>query len=253
MREVAGEQEKGELAQRRVEDMEKYKSKRVLRRSIARIRVSQKSAVPGAPSNFYGRWLRIGCIGRSAFAASGLNVGFDEPEVFVHFAGHGGEQVHSDGIVQVLGFLDGRAQGVGKMADIVDQELDHFRPIGGSQVGFRQARFGGGFADRSVSDSAQSGDAFGDGVNVIFKMRGYRIEEQVQLVEVLALHIPMRPLHLAMDIRAVGKAEIEQGNQRLAVLVGNTNGTGVRANGSGSCFSHRNSPLLGWVPMDWMK
>ena len=44
-----------------------------------------------------------------AMCVSGLDVGFDEPEVFVHFAGDAGEEVDGDGVVEVVGFLDGGA------------------------------------------------------------------------------------------------------------------------------------------------
>jgi hypothetical protein len=52
--------------------------------------------------------------------ASGLDVGFDEPEILVHFTGDCCEEVHGDGIFEVVGFLDGGAQGVGVVAYVVN-------------------------------------------------------------------------------------------------------------------------------------
>ena len=60
-----------------------------------------------------------------------LGVGFDEPEIFVHFAGDAGEEVDGDGVFEVVGFLDGGAQGVGEVTDVVDQEFHHVRAIVG--------------------------------------------------------------------------------------------------------------------------
>jgi hypothetical protein len=104
--------------------------------------------------------------------ASGLGVGFDEPEVFVHFAGDGGEEVDGDGVLEVVGFLDGGAQGVGEVADVVDQEFDHVGAVEGGEIGFGDTGLGGGFANGAVGDAAESGDALCDCVDVIFQACG---------------------------------------------------------------------------------
>ena len=106
-------------------------------------------------------------------------MGFDEPEVFVHFAGDAGEEVDGDGVFEIVGFLDGGAQGVGVVADVVNEEFHHVGAVVGGEIGFGDAGLGDGFADGAVGDAAEGGDTLGDRVNVIFKVRGDGVKEQV--------------------------------------------------------------------------
>src|ERR1700739_4030546 len=78
-------------------------------------RETQEGGVNPAPTN--------------AKNVSGLGVGFDEPEIFIHFAGDGGEDVDGDGVFEVLGFLNGAAEGVGVVADVVDEGFDYIGAI----------------------------------------------------------------------------------------------------------------------------
>ncbi len=134
---------------------------------------------------------------------------FDEPEIFVHFAGDCGEEVHGDGVFEVVGFLDSGAQGVGVVANVVDEEFHHIGSVVGGKVCFGDAGFCGGFADGTVGDSTESGDSLGDRVDMIFEVGGDGIEEQMELVKILALDVPMGPFDLAVNVGAVGEAEIE--------------------------------------------
>ena len=136
-------------------------------------------------------------------------MGFDEPEVFVHFAGDAGEEVDGDGVFEVVGFLDSRAERVGVMAYVVDEEFHHVRAIIGGEIRFRDTGLGDGFADGAVGDAAQSGDSFGDRVDVIFEMRGDGIEEQVELVEILPFYILVGPFDLAVGVNTVSETQIE--------------------------------------------
>src|SRR5579859_8259188 len=169
---------------------------------------------------------------------SGLDVGFDEPEVLVHFAGDAGEEVDGDGVFEVVGFLDGGAQGVGVVADVVNEEFHHVWAVVGGEIRFRDTGFGDGFADSAVGDATKCGDAFRDRVDVIFEVRGDGIEEQVELIEILPFYVPMCPFDLAVRVNAVGQAEIQKGDYGLTILVGDTDAAGIGADGCGCCFCH---------------
>ena len=183
--------------------------------------------------------------------SSGLDVGFDEPKVFVHFAGDAGEEVDGDGVFQVIGFLDGGAQGVGVVADVVDQEFHHVGAVVGGKIGFGDAGLGDGFADGAVGDATEGGDAFGDRVDMISQVGGDRVEKQVKLVEILPFYIPVGPFDLAVGVDAVGEAEIQQGNDRLAISVGDTYAAGIGADGCGCGFCHGRPPRIWDWPWDW--
>ena len=103
-------------------------------------------------------------------------MGFDEPEVFVHFAGDAGEEVHGDGVFEVVGFLDGGAQGVGVVTHVVDEEFHHVGAVVGREIGFGDTGLCDGFADRSVSDATEGRNALGYRVDVILKVGGNGIE-----------------------------------------------------------------------------
>jgi hypothetical protein len=52
-----------------------------------------------------------------------LEVRFQEPEILVELARDRGKDIDSDVIAEIAGFLDGSAQSVGVVRDIVDQPL----------------------------------------------------------------------------------------------------------------------------------
>ena len=139
-------------------------------------------------------------------------MGFDEPEVLVHLARDASEEVNGDGVFEVIGFLDRGTQGVGVMADVVDEKFHHVGAVVGGEVGFRDAGLRDGFTDCSVGDATEGGDAFRDCVDVIFQVGGDGIEEQVELVEILPFYIPVCPFDLAVRVDAVGQAEIQKGD-----------------------------------------
>jgi len=89
-----------------------------------------------------------------------------------------------------------------------------------------------------LATAPEGGDAFGDRVDVVLEMRGHGIEEQVELVEILPFYVPVRPFDLAVRIDTVGQAEIQKGDDRLAVFVGDADAAGIGADGCGCCFCH---------------
>jgi hypothetical protein len=74
----------------------------------------------------------------------------------------------------------------------------------------RQARVGRGHAHRTQCVAAELSRSLGELVGLALPLLGQLIEEQVQLIEVDALHIPVGLLGLAIQISGVRQLLIEQ-------------------------------------------
>jgi len=95
------------------------------------------------------------------------------------------------------------------VANVVDEEFHHVGAVVGGEVCFGDAGFCGGFRGRYVGDSTESGDSLGDGVDMIFEVGGDGIEEQMELVKILALDVPVGPFEPGCERRRCREAEIE--------------------------------------------
>lgn len=156
---------------------------------------------------------------------------FEEPEVLVELAGELGEKIDRDVVTEGARLLNGGAQRIGVMRDIVDEELQHGGAIGSSEIGLLQAGLRGGFAHRAVRHTTEGRDALGDRVCLLLEVSGNGIEEFVQLDEMQALDVPVSSLHLCAKIDAAREARIEKRDQSLAVLLRNTYAALVGAGG----------------------
>src|SRR5437660_11051754 len=95
---------------------------------------------------------------RCALTRELLEMGFEEPEVLVEFASHGGEEIRGDGIAQVVGLLNSSAQSVDVMSEVVNQPLQLLGAIRSGEVGFLQPALGGDFAGGAVGDASECRD-----------------------------------------------------------------------------------------------
>src|SRR5580704_548571 len=142
----------------------------------------------------------------------------EKPEVLVQVAGNCREKIHRDVVTEIAGLLNRGTQRIRVMRDVMHQPLQLRRAIGGSEIGFLQAASRGDFAGCSVGDAAESRDPLGDGVALVVYMRRNGIKELVELNEMHALDVPVRPLDLAAKVDTVGQARVEKRDQSLAML-----------------------------------
>src|SRR5713226_2069584 len=107
---------------------------------------------------------------------SGLEMGFEKPEVFVEFTSDAGKEVSGNLVVQVLTGVYSFTKGIRVMRDIVNEPLQLRRAVGGRKIGFLQAAVGCGFARGSVGHASKSHDALGNCVGLFLDVRGDRIK-----------------------------------------------------------------------------
>ncbi len=141
-------------------------------------------------------------------------MGLEEPEVFVQLPGDLGEEVRGVLVAGLVGFVDRGSHGVGVDAVALDQR-PHVVDTG-VDVGrdLRQAGVRRGHAHRAQRVTAELGRSLGKLVGLALTLLRQLVEEQVQLIEVDALHIPVRLLGLAVEIGGVRQLLVEQPDHR---------------------------------------
>ena len=143
-------------------------------------------------------------------------MGLEEPEVFVQLPRDLGEEVSGVLVAGLVGFVDRGSHAVGVDAVALD-ERPHVVDTG-VDVGrdLRQAGAGRGHAHRAQRVTAELGRPLGKLVGLALPLLRQLVEEQVQLIEVDALHIPVRLLGLAVEIGRVGQLLVEELDHRNA-------------------------------------
>src|SRR6266850_7572036 len=103
-------------------------------------------------------------------------MGFQEPEVFVQFTRDAGKEISGDFVAEIVTFVDGLAERVGMVGNVVDEPFELGSSVGGAQVCFLETALGGGLASGAISHTTERYNALSDGVGLIFEMCGNGIE-----------------------------------------------------------------------------
>jgi hypothetical protein len=107
--------------------------------------------------------------------------------------------------------------------------------------------------NRAESGTAQAGDALSDEVHALLDVFRDRVEQQVYLVEILTLHVPVGEFRLAVQIDRIGEAGIQELHQLLSCVRSQID-PGVEPSVFGD-LGHARSILFrhnGDPPADWM-
>src|SRR5664280_2833147 len=164
----------------------------------------------GAWSNSAGKQER-GTSPRSMapYRDSALDVGFQKPQVLIGRSRNLGKQIGGGFVAKLVGFVDGSARSIGKSGKPLHQRFYVLLALYRIEIVFLDGRVSGRLAGRSIGHSTELGDALGDQVRLIFQMAGDGIEQFMQLEKLESLHVPMRVLHLRLQIDRVGETRVQ--------------------------------------------
>ena len=141
-------------------------------------------------------------------------MGLQEPEVFVQLPGDLGEEVRGVLVAGLVGFVDRGPHVVGVDAVPLDQR-PHVVDTG-VDVGWdlRQAGARRGHAHGAQGVPTELGRSLGELVGFALSLLRQLVEEQVQLIEVDPLHVPVRLLGLTVEIGRIRQLLVEQSDHR---------------------------------------
>jgi hypothetical protein len=146
---------------------------------------------------------------KTPYRNSALEVGFQEPQVLIGCSRNLGEQIRGGFVAKLVGFVDGSARSIGKSGKPLHQCFYVLLALYRIEIVFLDGGASSRLPGRSIGHSTELGDALGDQVRLIFQMAGDGIEQFMQLEKLESLHVPMRVLHLRLQIDRVGETRVQ--------------------------------------------
>ena len=138
--------------------------------------------------------------GRNHEPGASMTVSCDSPlqmrlqkiNVFIGGANDLGEHVRGSIISQRGALLDRLARSVCDIRKMVQQSADVVHAVHDVQIVFFDAGVRCNLSSGAIRASSEGGNTLGDQVNRLFYMLSYGIEQQMQLIEIFALDVPVR-------------------------------------------------------------
>ena len=146
---------------------------------------------------------------------------FDEPEPLIDSSRDFGKEVGSIRIIQVVRLGDGTPSLVTKGREGGDNTADVRCALGDGQRILIKLRADGCNAHSSFCDAAELDNAFSDQIDIRLDGLGNFIEQLVKANEVRALDVPMRLLHLHLQVDGRRQSLVHDGVQLQSLAFGN--------------------------------
>ena len=124
-------------------------------------------------------------------------------------------------IASFIGCIDGGSRRGAVLRPPLGQYGDELLPL--DQVGrkFGQPGSACGHAGSPIGVAAQRRNSLGKHIDILKTALGQLVEEQMKLIKLQALDIPVSLLGLAVQVKGIGKLLVEQRHHRLPRAVGN--------------------------------
>src|SRR6185312_9754997 len=153
---------------------------------------------------------------------SALQMRLQKIDVLISGANDLGEDVRSSIISQRSALFNCLARSVRDIRKMIQQSADVVHAMHHVQIVFFDAGVGCNLASSAIRTAAEGGNTLSDQVNRLFYMLCYGIEQQMQLIEILALDVPVREFGLRLHVDRVRETGIEKIDQWPAVIFRNT-------------------------------
>tara|TARA_R110001599_G_scaffold220020_1_gene418342 strand:- start:537 stop:1412 length:876 start_codon:yes stop_codon:yes gene_type:complete len=201
----------------------------------------------------------ISLVAESAYIDSlALLVRLHEPEPLVHAACDFGQNIRTDGILELVHFVDAEPRSAGECGKRRGQCIDMLIARFQDQWVDVQSGALGYDAGRAFGNAAQLRDALGNKVDVVFDRVVDLVKKLVERDKVRALQVLVGLLALGLEVNTVGEPLIEQvcdlspGRRRQVILGAiELGGRGGALGGCGTtrarrcrCFGRHNVLLL---------